>query len=176
MKDAIIEIIKGYGGNPDREGLRDTPRRVEKFIREFVGVEPFNPTVFDAEGMDQIVVVSNIPFYSLCEHHLAPFFGVGSIGYIPDGKIIGISKLPRILDYVSRNLQNQERITTEVADYLTDTLNPKGVAVILKARHLCMEMRGIKKPGAETTTMKVTGCFLRNDNNCKDEFLRLVNA
>jgi GTP cyclohydrolase I len=131
-------------------------------------------TTFENEGSkDEMIVVSNIPFFSLCEHHLAPFFGTASIAYIPNDKIVGLSKLPRTLDKFSRRPQNQERITHDVAQYLMDNLNPKGVGVILKARHLCVEMRGVKKHDCYTTTSAMRGCF--NELNCRQEFLRLSN-
>ena len=116
---------------------------------------------------------SDIPFYSLCEHHLAPFFGTGFIAYVPDKKIVGLSKLARVLDKFARRFQNQERITTQVAEYLNKELEPKGVAVILKAQHLCMSMRGIKKPNTTTTTSKMVGVFL-NDQSARNELLQII--
>lgn len=120
-----------------------------------------------------MIVQTDIPFYSLCEHHLAPFFGVGHIAYIPNGKIVGLSKLARTLDYYARNLQNQERITTQVAERLQQELNPKGVGVVLKATHLCMSMRGVQKPNTWTTTSKMTGIMF-DDLNARNEFLNLI--
>jgi GTP cyclohydrolase I len=133
----------------------------------------WNFTTFDSEGYDQMIVQTNIPFYSLCEHHIAPFFGEGHIAYIPDGKIVGLSKLARTLDEFSRRLQNQERITQQVAEFLVDKLNPKGVAVVIKAKHLCMEMRGVKKHDTYTTTSKMVGVF-EDDINARNEFLKLI--
>lgn len=120
-----------------------------------------------------MVVVDNIPFFSFCEHHMAPFFGVGAIAYIPDERIVGLSKLPRVLDMYSRRLQNQERITTQVADYINDKLMPRGVAVVLKARHLCVEMRGVKKHDTYTKTSKLIGVF-KDDANARREFFSLA--
>jgi GTP cyclohydrolase I len=155
-----------------REGLVQTPDRYIKFLRQFLNPEKFNFTTFEADT-DEMVIVKNIPFYSLCEHHLAPFFGVGHIGYIPGDRIVGLSKIPRVLDMFARRLQNQERITKQVSEYLMEHLKPKGVAVILQARHLCMEMRGVEKPGAETTTSAMVGRFKENVNT-RQEFLNLI--
>jgi GTP cyclohydrolase I len=173
------ECVKGIliAANEDicREGLEDTPKRYIKFLDEFLNPPNFKLTTFENEGMDEMVVVKDIPFYSLCEHHLAPFFGIGAIAYIPNGRIVGLSKLPRVLDQVSRKLQNQERITQQVARmlYIESGLDPKGVAVVLNARHMCMEMRGIKAFGANTTTSAMLGVF-KTDINCRQEFLNLI--
>lgn len=173
LECAVRSLIEAFDKDPGREGLRDTPKRYVKFLTEFLqhGKE-FNMTVFDSEGMDEMIIESNIPFYSLCEHHLAPFFGTATIAYIPDGKIVGLSKLPRVLDYYARGFQNQERITMQVADRLQDELKPKGVAVIIKAQHLCVAMRGIQKHGVVTTTSAMRGVF-KEDALCRNEFLRL---
>lgn len=157
----------------NREGLRDTPRRYIKFLREFMTPAPFNFTTFDGEGMNQMIVQRDIEFHSLCEHHLAPFFGVGHIAYIPDRKIVGLSKLARCLDSYARGFQNQERITNQVADRLMEELNPVGVAVVIEAHHTCMSMRGIKKQGAMTTTSAMKGVF-KDDMNARNEFLKLI--
>ncbi len=159
--------------NPDREGLRDTPKRYVKFLKEFMNVPEFNFTTFEAEGYDQMIIQTNIPFYSLCEHHLAPFFGVGHIAYLPNKKIVGLSKLARTLDLYARRFQNQERITQQIAQRLQEELDPKGVAVVLKAQHLCMAMRGVKKHDTWTTTSKMTGVF-SEDLNARNEFLNLI--
>jgi GTP cyclohydrolase I len=169
----VKNILEFIGENTEREGLKDTPKRYIKFLNEFLNPAPFNLTTFESEGMDEMVVVKDIPFYSLCEHHLAPFFGTAAIAYIPNGRIVGLSKLPRVLDQVSRKLQNQERITKNVAGILNDSLAPKGVAVVLNARHMCMEMRGIKSYGASTTTSSMTGVF-KTDINCRQEFLNFI--
>jgi GTP cyclohydrolase IA len=169
----IQRVLQFLGEDTQREGLKDTPRRYVKFLREFMQVPEWNFTTFDSEGYDQMIVQTNIPFYSLCEHHIAPFFGEGHIAYIPDGKIVGLSKLARTLDEFSRRLQNQERITQQVAEFLLEQLNPKGVAVVLKAKHLCMEMRGVKKHDTFTTTSKMIGVF-EDDINARNEFLNLI--
>ena len=169
---AIRSVLQAFD-DPDREGLKETPIRYIKFLTEFLNPPKFEFTTFDAEGMDQMIVQTDIPFYSLCEHHLAPFFGVGHIAYIPNGKIVGLSKLARTLDLYARRLQNQERITMLVADRLNEELQPKGVAVVLKAQHLCMSMRGIKKPNAQTTTSCLKGQFF-DDLNCRNEFLSYI--
>jgi GTP cyclohydrolase I len=131
--------------------------------------------MFDNEGYDEMVLQTNIPFYSICEHHLVPFFGTGAIAYIPDQKIVGLSKLARTLDHFSRKLQNQERITIDVANFLMEALAPKGVGVVLEARHLCMEMRGVQKPGTVTTTSCVKGNF-KSRAATRAEFLRIVTG
>lgn len=173
VEDNVRRVLQQFD-NANREGLADTPRRYVKFLTEFLTPAPFNMTTFDSENYDEMVVVSNIPFFSLCEHHLAPFFGVGAIGYVPGGnKMVGLSKLPRVLEMFARRFQNQERITSQVADYITEHLEPKGVGVILRARHLCVEMRGVKKHNTWTTTSKMTGIF-KDDLNCRQEFLNLA--
>ncbi len=162
--------------NPEREGLRETPARYVRFLREFIGKDKeFKFTTFDSEGADEMIVVSEIPFYSLCEHHLAPFFGTATVGYIPNGRIVGLSKLARTVDYYARNLQNQERITTQVVERVVAELDPVGAGCVIRAQHLCMSMRGIRKPGAITTTSKMHGQF-RDDPACRDEFMRLALA
>lgn len=158
----IVRLLETLGEDPTREGLLETPKRVLKFYREFLSPPEFNFTTFDSEGYDEMIVQKNIPFFSLCEHHMAPFFGTATVAYIPDKKIVGLSKLARTVDLYSRKLQNQERITTQVAAKLNEELSPGGVAVILQARHFCMEMRGIKTHDVFTTTSKLTGAFLNN--------------
>jgi len=169
----IKRLLQSLGENPDREGLQNTPKRYVKFLREFLTPKDFNFTVFNAEKADEMIVQSGIPFFSLCEHHLAPFFGTAAVAYIPNGKIAGLSKLARTVDRFSKRLQNQERITTDIAEYLEEQLQPLGVAVLLKARHLCMEMRGVQKQGAETTTSCLRGLF-KTDPKCRSEFLHLA--
>ena len=173
--DLIAELLTHLDKEPGREGLRDTPQRYKQFLDEFLDPQPPKITIFDSEGYDEMVLQTRIPFYSICEHHLLPFFGYGSIAYIPDKKIIGLSKLARILDYVSRRLQNQERITVQVADFLAEAIQPKGVGVILEARHLCMEMRGLGKPEVLTSTSAVRGLFKR-DPRTRAEFIELTKA
>jgi GTP cyclohydrolase I len=174
-EDVIAELLAHLDKNPGREGLRDTPQRYKKFLDEFLNPEPFKTTIFDSEGYDEMVLQTKIPFYSICEHHLLPFFGYGSIAYIPNKKIVGLSKLARILDHFSRQLQNQERITVQVADFLNEAISPKGAGVILEARHLCMEMRGIQKPEVMTTTSCVRGIF-KSDPRTRSEFIRLAKS
>lgn len=169
----ITELLPYLDKDPSREGLQDTPKRYEKFLKEFFEEKPFTLTVFESEGYDEMVIQTNIPFFSICEHHLVPFFGYGAIAYIPDKKIVGLSKLARTLTHFSRRLQNQERITSQTADFLYDTLQPKGVGVILTGRHLCMEMRGVEKPGTETTTSCLRGVFKSNPDT-RSEFLQFV--
>ncbi len=169
---SVRRILAGFD-DPKREGLRDTPRRYIKFLEEFTSPPEFKFTVFDAEGYDQMIIQANIPFYSLCEHHLAPFFGHGAIAYIPNDKIVGLSKLARVLDKFSRRFQNQERITKQIAEFLMEQLEPQGAAVLLRAQHLCMAMRGVQKHDTWTTTSEMTGVFL-DDQSCKNEFLQLI--
>ena len=168
------QILKGLGEDPTREGLKETPKRYLRFMQEFLTPKEFNFTCFDAEGTDEMIVQTNIPFYSLCEHHIAPFFGVANIAYIPNGKIVGLSKLARTLDLYANRLQNQERITTQIAERLQKELNPLGVAVTLKAQHLCMNMRGVKKHNTWTTTSKMLGVF-KEDDKARNEFFNIIN-
>lgn len=166
-------LLQFIGEDTKREGLIDTPKRYVKFLREFMTPSDFNFTTFEDKLCDEMVIVKDIPFYSMCEHHMAPFFGIGHIAYIPKGRIVGISKLPRCLDWYSRRLQNQERIGQQVADRIQHELDPKGIAVVLEARHMCMEMRGIKAMGASTTTSAMRGVF-KTDVNARQEFLNLI--
>jgi GTP cyclohydrolase I len=171
--EIVTKLLPFLDKNPGREGLTETPMRYEKFLKEFFEEKPFKLTAFDSEGYDEMVIQTNIPFYSICEHHLVPFFGYGSIAYIPGTKIVGLSKLARTLVHFSRQLQNQERITSQTADFLYDALKPKGVAVSLTGRHLCMEMRGIEKPGTETTTTCLRGAF-KTKADTRSEFLQFI--
>jgi GTP cyclohydrolase I len=167
------EILTQLGENINREGLKDTPKRYIKFMREFLEPKEFNFTTFDAEGTDEMIIQTNIPFYSICEHHTAPFFGTADVAYIPNEKIIGLSKLARTVDLYANRFQNQERITTQIAERLHAELNPKGVAVHLKAQHLCMCMRGVKKHDTWTSTSKLLGAF-KEDQKARSEFLNLI--
>lgn len=173
LAQLIAKALPLLDDEADREGLKDTPKRYAKFFQEFLDPKPFNLTTFDSEGYDEMIIQTRIPFYSLCEHHLVPFFGHATIAYIPDLKIVGLSKLSRVLTHYSRNLQNQERITMQVANFLGSTLAPKGVGVSVTARHLCMEMRGVEKIGSETTTNFVTGVF-RDNLATREEFLSYI--
>ena len=166
-------ILEHLVEDVEREGLKDTPKRYIKFMREFLETKEFNFTTFDAEGTDEMIIQTNIPFYSICEHHTAPFFGTADVAYIPNEKIVGLSKLARTVDLYANKFQNQERITTQIAERLQNELNPKGVAVHLKAQHLCMCMRGVKKHDTWTSTSKMLGVF-KTDLNARNEFLNLI--
>lgn len=169
---AVKQIIQHFDKNYARDGLKDTPRRYLKFLREFTQPSEFDLTEFDGEGYDEMIIQKNISFFSMCEHHLAPFHGTATVAYIPAGKIVGLSKLARTVEKFACGFQNQERITKEVADYLMDKLNPLGVAVTIKAVHLCMEMRGVKKSGAQTVTSAMCGVF-RENQATRNEYLLL---
>ena len=174
----ITELITGLGEDVAREGLLRTPHRVERSLRFLTS--GYNVTVeevvggalFEAEG-SEMVVVKNIEFYSLCEHHMLPFFGKAHIGYIPNKKILGLSKFARVLDVFARRMQVQERMTRQVADALVETLEPQGVAVVTEASHLCMMMRGVEKQGSTTRTSAMRGTF-RSDARTRQEFLSLL--
>lgn len=168
------QLLKHLGEEPDREGLKETPKRYVKFMREFLKPQEFKFTTFDAEGTDEMIVQTGIPFYSLCEHHIAPFFGVADVAYIPNGTIVGLSKLARTVDLYANRLQNQERITSQIAERLMNELNPKGVAVHMRAQHLCMCMRGVKKHDTWTSTSKLTGAF-KDDDKARSEFFALIS-
>lgn len=171
-EDNFIRILQSLGEDVKREGLLETPKRYIKFLRDFLESKDFNFTTFDAEGTDEMIIQKNIPFYSLCEHHVLPFFGFANIAYIPDKKIIGLSKLARCVDFYANRLQNQERITAQIAERLQKEIQPLGVAVSLKAMHLCMNMRGVKKYDTWTTTSKLTGVF-KDNATTRNEFLLL---
>lgn len=177
IEKAIIAIIKEIGEDGDREGLKNTPTRVAKAYEKIFGGYKMKAedimTVFDGEDYDEMIICKNIDFYSTCEHHMQPFFGKISIGYIPDKKIVGISKLPRIVEIFSRRLQNQERLTMQIAKTLTKLINPKGVGVVMEGKHLCMMARGVQKQNAVMTTSYCTGLF-RSDLSTRNEFLRLI--
>jgi len=167
----VRELLQVFGHDPAREGLMKTPERVARFFGEFLAPRPL-PTIttFDAENTDEMIVVRAVPFFSLCEHHLLPFVGTATVGYVPAGRIVGLSKIPRLVHHYARWLQNQERLVQQVAECLEDTLQPKGVGVILHARHLCMEMRGVQIAGTVTTTSALRGVFF-DDARCRREFL-----
>jgi GTP cyclohydrolase IA len=170
----IREIIASIGDDPDRDGLLETPARVAKMYEAVFSGYKLDPAsvfkVFDSDGYEGLVLVKNIEFFSHCEHHMVPFYGKASIAYIPNGKIIGLSKLARLVEIFSKRLQVQERITKQLADTMQEHLNPKGVAVYVDARHMCMCMRGVQKQLAKTVTTSYTGIFLK-DQGLKDEFL-----
>jgi GTP cyclohydrolase IA len=173
VEDNVTRLLQYFGEDVHREGLQDTPKRYVKFFKQFLTPQEWNFTTFSSEGYDEMIVQTNIPFYSLCEHHIAPFFGYGHIAYIPKDKIVGLSKLARTLDLFANRLQNQERITTQVAEYLEEKLQPKGVAVSLSAKHMCMEMRGVKKHDTWTTTTKLIGAF-KKDEDARLEFFNSI--
>jgi GTP cyclohydrolase I len=164
IADAVRTILTAIGENPDREGLTGTPGRVAKMYAEVFGGLRLNgedvvETIFEDEDHHEIVMVKDIPFYSMCEHHLLPFHGQAHVAYTPRGTVTGLSKLARLVDAYARRPQMQERLTTQIANTLMDTLDPYGVMVVVEAEHLCMSMRGIKKPGSVTVTSAVRGSF-----------------
>jgi GTP cyclohydrolase IA len=173
-EDAAYELLIALGQDPQRDGLRDTPRRIANAYAELLSPHPFNPTSFpNDEGYDELVVARGIPFNSLCEHHLLPFHGVAHVGYLPGERIIGLSKLGRVVDLFARGLQVQERLTSEIAAWLDDHLAPKGVGVVIEAEHLCMSLRGVQKPGTLTATSALRG-LVRDDPRTRQEFLALA--
>ena len=181
IKAAVASIIKAIGEDAKREGLVDTPRRVAEMYAElFAGVDKDareELAVGYELGHREMVVVRDIPFYSMCEHHLLPFYGTVHIGYIPDvnGRVVGISKLARVVEIVARRPQIQERMTTQIADAIFDGLKPDGVAIVIKAEHLCMVMRGIKKPGSNVVTSALRGTFRRKAAS-RAEFFSLIQG
>ena len=172
-------LLKELGEDPKREGLIKTPLRVAK-AWEYLSqgynqnVEKLINNAIFSENYDQMVVVKDIEFYSMCEHHLLPFFGHAHIAYIPNGKIIGLSKIPRLVDMFARRLQVQERMTQEIANSLNDALNPSGVAIIIEAQHMCMQMRGVEKKKSYMSTSSMVGIF-REDQKTREEFLNLIS-
>lgn len=172
VERAVARILGQYD-DPEREGLLETPTRVARMYAELLTPKPFTFTTFDAEGADQMVVVRDVPFYTLCEHHLVPFYGHATMAYIPGRKIAGLSKLARTVDWYARRLQTQERLTNQIAAYLEEHLEPQGVGVVLQATHLCMAMRGVQKVGAVTVTSALTGLF-KTDPKARGEFLELA--
>jgi len=178
IRKAVAEILLALGEDVDREGLRKTPDRVARMYAELLGGTFEDPhvhlqSVF-TEKYDEIVLLRNIPFYSVCEHHLLPFIGKAHVAYLPTGKVLGVSKLARIVDSFSRRLQAQERLTGQIADFLMQNLKPLGVAVVLQASHSCMTIRGIRKPGSEMVTSALRGIFKR-DARSRAEVLHLMH-
>jgi GTP cyclohydrolase IA len=180
MADSYRNLLLSIGENPEREGLVKTPLRAAKsldFLTHGYRIDPkkiLQSALFH-ENYRQIVVVKDIEIYSLCEHHLLPFFGKAHIGYIPNGTVVGLSKIPRVVECFARRLQLQERLTAQIKDCLQEVLNPLGVAVVIEAQHLCMSMRGIQKQNSVTTTSEFTGAFLKNENT-RQEFMHLIGA
>jgi len=177
VEAAVREMLAAMGEDPERPGLLETPRRVAKMYRELLAGMDTEPgeilKSLDGDEHDEMVLVRDIPLYSLCEHHMVPFIGKAHVAYVPNGKMVGLSKIARVVECYARRLQIQERLTTQIADALMDYLSPKGVLVVVEAEHLCITMRGVKKPGAMTTTSVVRGLFRRNPAS-RAEALSLV--
>ena len=178
VEDAVRQILLEIGEEPGRQGLIGTPERVHRMYTELTAgyhVDPerlINGAIFDI-GYSEMVVVKDIPFYSLCEHHLLPFFGTAAVAYIPRGRVIGLSKIPRVVEMYARRLQVQERLTAEVAEFLQERLAPQGVGVVVEATHLCAVMRGVRKPGTIMTTSSVLGLFRTRDRTRAEFFAHL---
>jgi GTP cyclohydrolase I len=178
IKKAAKEILIAIGEDTEREGLKKTPERVARMYAELLGGMHENPkkhlrSVF-TENYDEIVLLRNIPFYSICEHHLMPFIGSANVAYLPSGMVLGVSKLARIVDCFARRLQAQERLTYQIADFIMNSLKPQGVAVVIEASHSCMTIRGIKKPGSVMVTSALRGIF-RRDPKARSEVLSLMH-
>jgi GTP cyclohydrolase I len=178
IEDAVRTILTEIGEDPDRPGLVDTPVRVERMYAELTAgytIDPdevLNDAVFDVD-YSEMVVVRDIPFHSLCEHHMLPFAGTAAVAYIPDQRVIGLSKIPRVVDMYARRLQVQERLTQQIAEFLMERLAPRGVGVVVEATHLCASMRGVRKPGMVMTTSAVLGLFRRSDKTRAEFFSHL---
>ena len=178
VEAAVRQILEEIGEDPDRQGLIGTPERVHRMYTELTAgyhVDPerlINGAIFDV-AYSEMVVVKDIPFYSLCEHHLLPFFGAAAVAYIPRGRVIGLSKIPRVVEMYARRLQVQERLTQQVADFLQERLEPQGVGVVMEATHLCAVMRGVRKPGTIMTTSAVLGLFRTRDRTRAEFFAHL---
>lgn len=178
IEKAVAEILAAVGEDPSREGLKQTPARVAKMYSELLAGMHKDPkehlrSVF-SESYDEIVLLRGIPFYSICEHHLMPFMGSAHVAYLPKGKVLGVSKLARIVDDFARRLQTQERLTYQIADFIMDSLKPQGAAVVIEASHSCMTIRGIKKPGSVMVTSALRGIF-RKDPKSRSELLSLIH-
>lgn len=179
FEQAVTKILELVGEDPNREGLVKTPSRVAKAF-EFMTqgykqnpVEVLNEALFETDN-DQMVLIKDIEFYSMCEHHLLPIIGRAHVAYIPDGKVVGLSKIPRMVDVFARRFQLQEQLTEQIADAINDVIAPKGVGVVVQARHMCIEMRGVQKTHSATTTSALRGMFLRSDT--RKEFFDIINA
>ncbi len=178
MQELFKELIKALGEDPDRDGLKRTPKRMEQSLQFLTSgyqadlKKIINGALFDVK-YNEMVIVKDIDFYSLCEHHMLPFYGKCHVAYIPNGRVVGLSKIPRMVDAFARRLQVQERMTTQIAETLMDILNPQGVAVVSEARHLCMMMRGVEKQNTVVTTSAVLGVF-HDDRATRDEFMQLI--
>jgi GTP cyclohydrolase I len=179
IERAFRDIIEAIGEDPDREGLRDTPARIARMYTELFGGLAIDPASllnvkFDV-AHNEMVILKDIPFYSVCEHHFMPFHGVAAVGYIPNGKVVGLSKLARLVEAYARRPQIQEQLTGQIADAIMEALEPDGVAVVIEAEHLCMTQRGVKKPGSRMVTSATRGLF-RTENVTRGEFLALVRG
>ena len=180
IEQGVRAILEGMGEDPDRGGLKDTPLRVARMYEEIcagIGVDASQiVTVVDGADFDEMIMVRDIPLYSICEHHLLPFIGKAHVAYIPNKsqQITGLSKIARVVDTLAKRLQVQERLTTQIADVIDQTLQPRGVFVVIEAEHLCMTMRGVKKPGALTVTSAVRGLF-RSDERTRQEAISLID-
>jgi GTP cyclohydrolase IA len=171
---AVADLLVALGHDPTAEDLAETPQRVARAFAELLTPRPFDPTTFpNDEGYDEMVLARDIRFQSLCQHHLLPFHGVAHVGYIPGGRILGLSKLARVVELFARRLQVQERLTQQVADWLDEHLKPRGVGVVLEAEHLCMSLRGVRAQGSRTTTSALHG-LLRSDARTRQEFFSLT--
>jgi GTP cyclohydrolase I len=179
VKDAVTQLLRAIGEDPGREGLLGTPRRVAEMYKEILQGVHQDPREALAVGFEEnhqeMVVVRDIPFHSLCEHHLLPFHGLFHVGYIPRGRVVGISKLARVVDIYARRLQLQERLTSQIADTLMEEINPEGVAVVGQAEHLCMTMRGVRKPGSKVVTSASRGVFREREATRLEFFASLGN-
>lgn len=179
IRAAVTEIFAAIGEQPERDGLLDTPRRISEMYAEVFGGLAIDPTEYLKVGFevahDEMVILRNIPFYSMCEHHFLPFHGEAHLGYIPDGRVVGISKLARVVEGYARRPQIQEQLTSQIAEAIMSTLNPDGVAVVIEAEHLCMTMRGVKKPGTRMVTSAMRGLF-KQSSVTRGEFLSLVHG
>jgi len=176
LADTVTALLEQLGENPDREGLLETPSRVAeslRFLTEGYAADPaaiVGDALFAVEDYDDMVIVKDIAFFSLCEHHLLPFFGRAHIGYVPEGRVVGLSKLPRLVDAYSHRLQLQERMTRDIAEAIDKVVAPRGVGVVVEGRHLCVEMRGVEKESSQTVTSCMLGVF-RSDHRTRAEFL-----
>ena len=179
IEQAVLTIIEAIGEDPNREGLKGTPRRIADMYAELftgLGVDPKKELEisFD-EGHHEMVILRDIPFYSICEHHLLPFFGLAHVGYIPKGRIVGVSKLARAVEILAKRPQLQERLTSQIAEAIVEALAPNGVGVVIEAEHMCMTMRGVKKPGSKIVTSAMRGLF-RTNPATRAEFMSLVQG
>lgn len=180
MENSVRNILEHLGEDPNREGLVDTPRRVQKAWEFMCGGYKEDPLAIIQKALftssnDEMVIVKDIEFYSMCEHHMLPIIGKAHVAYIPNGKVIGLSKIPRVVDVFARRLQIQEQLTEQIADAISEAIDPKGVAVVIDARHMCMEMRGVQKINSSTVTSALRGLF-KKEKKTKDEFMSIISS